>query len=342
MQKVKILSIDGGGIRGIIAVKILKEVERLCGGKIHDIFDLVAGTSTGGLIAAGLTLGKDGKPMYSLDEIEAVYRDHRATIFPPKNWIERNITSWFSPGYDVDGLESVLTNLLGEHRLSDCIKPVLISAYDIQNDSPVFFKTRHWIEEREENPTIEYTNSINARLFDVCRATSAGPTYFEPHKFTHYGKDKETRKKVPKEITCIDGGVFVNNPSLSAVAEILKHKIYYCGYGDIDIDNIYLLSIGTGSTSKSISLSSASTWGAINWVRPLIDIMMNGVNRATDYKTAQILRRNHYLRLDAELEAKFAQMDDASEATYNVWLDTADKIIKEQHDDLKRFVDAIC
>jgi patatin-like phospholipase/acyl hydrolase len=304
MNKFRILSIDGGGVRGLLAIKTLKEVERITGKKVHQLFDMVVGTSTGGLIACGLSVG-DGKgnPLYDLDHLEKIYTEERATIFPKPGFFTRLIGQYFNPTYGVLGLEDILDREFKDKRLSDCLIPIQIPTYDIAGDRPIFFKTREGVE----NPAIP---EINVLLRDICRATSAGPTYFPPHSFSFKNQPDEAAKI----INCVDGGVFINNPSLSAVAEVLKHGGYYSTRTQfIDLEDIKLLSLGTGNTPQEITFDMSSTWGAINWVRPLINIMMEGVTKATHYKTTQFLMENNYLRLDLELsDAKFARMDNAS------------------------------
>ena len=305
MNKFRILSIDGGGVRGLLAIKTLKEVERLTEKKVHELFDMIVGTSTGGMIACGLTVADEyGMPLYPLEHLEKIYIEERDNIFPAPGFFSRIIGKYFNPAYKANGLESILKREFKDKRIADCLIPVQIAAYDIEGDRPIFFKTRHGIEAKE-------VPEINVKLVDVCRATSAGPTYFSPHSFAYKaGKQDET-----KTINCIDGGVFVNNPSLTAIAEVLKHGGFYSMRTQfIDLKDIYLLSLGTGHTPQEITFEMSSTWGAINWVRPLMNIMMDGVSKATHYKVKQFLPDNQYLRVDFDLSNKeFSKMDNSSQ-----------------------------
>ena len=147
MKPFRILSIDGGGLRGIVPVLILQEIQRLLGGKpIHEMFDLIAGTSTGGLIAAGLTVSNDGaNPLYTLQDLEEIYCLRGGEIFPVRSGLRStldNITSLWNPEYSENGISEVLNDLLGERRLMDCLTPLLVTAYDLKHNEPLLFKSR--------------------------------------------------------------------------------------------------------------------------------------------------------------------------------------------------------
>ncbi len=312
-NKFRILSIDGGGVRGLLAIKTLRQIEAITGKKVPELFDMIVGTSTGGLIACGLSVGnEDGTFLYDTEYMERVYTEGRATIFPPQGFFTRLIGKYFNPAYSPRGLEEILAREFEDKRLADCLIPIQIATYDIAGSRPIFFKTRHGIKFREEE-------DINVKLFDVCRATSAGPTYFSPHSF--YLKDRNGT--AARRVNCIDGGVYINNPSLSAIAEVIKHAGFYSTRTQfIALEDICLLSLGTGSTPQEITFDMSSTWGAINWVRPLINIMMDGVNQVTDYKVKQFLMEDHYLRVDLHLpKADMASMDNASNDALKYLLD---------------------
>src|ERR1017187_5240931 len=117
----RILSIDGGGLRGIIPVKILQKLEELTGKRIYEMFDLVAGTSTGGIISCASTVkGADGKPKFTLADIEQLFAEKANTIFPATSGIGnifRGIKNLFRPEFSPDGLESVLMGYFSEERI---------------------------------------------------------------------------------------------------------------------------------------------------------------------------------------------------------------------------------
>ncbi len=194
-----VLSIDGGGIRGVIPAVLLKHIEEKVGKRVADIFDLIVGTSTGGILAAGLTVPKrDGTPKFSAEDMLALYADRGREIFDRSFW--RGITSAggaLDEQYDHKPLEKILKEYLGDSTLKDCIVPIVLTSYDIEKRQPYFFKTRRAREKKDRNHYLR----------DAARATSAAPTYFEP-TVTASLASKSTRRVL------IDGGVFVNNPGM--------------------------------------------------------------------------------------------------------------------------------
>ncbi len=312
MKPFRILSIDGGGLRGIVPVLILQEIQRLLKGKpIHEMFDLIAGTSTGGLIAAGLTVSQDGiNPFYSLKDLEDVYCKRGSEIFPIRGKLRNafdNITSFWNPEFSEEGINSVLSDLLGECRLMDCLTPLLITAYDLKHNEPLFFRSR----------TAAVDPEANACLFDICRATSAGPTYLPAYTFRFDGR----------EVTCIDGGVYINNPAMAAIAEISRYRSDpFYNRPDLEWSDIHVLSIGTGHYGGLVTGNQAKGWGKANWARPIIDIMMHGVNKTTHSHAKELLDQGNYLRLTIDIEVeKFACMTNASEEARTYLSDQVEK-----------------
>lgn len=316
----RILSIDGGGLRGIVPVQILKHIETITNKNIIDCFDFFAGTSTGGLITTGLTVKDQNgfSPKHSIADLEKIYLEEGKNIFPVKSkihkWYRSKSWSYLSkPQFKPDGLQLVLEKLLLNEngkplKINDCLKPIFIPTYDLATNSPLFFKGRY-----------AYHNSDdNVNLIDVCRATSAGPTYLPTYSFnySHQFGRLETDK-----VTTIDGGVFMNNPAMGALVEILKHKkdVFY-NYPNLKEEDIFILSIGTGHYSKDISYKSAN-WGKMKWIKPSIDIMMWGNNQAVDYQVNEGLKfpvtgNTNYLRLDVNIEdERFADMANSDEET---------------------------
>ncbi len=308
----KILSIDGGGLRGIIPVRILQKLEQLTGKKVHEMFDMISGTSTGGLIASFLTLrDKENpeKPMYGLDTLEKIYSQQGSVIFPlPGNkvseWL-RDLKSFFRPKFSDEGINKVLRQYLGNYtsppRLADSLLPILVSTYNLKINEPVFFKTS------EANGDA----SANALIFDICRATSAAPTYLPAYSFTYKNQ----------LATCIDGGVYVNNPSMASIAELKKYgkKGFYKKRDGSLVENlseVTVLSLGTGSYTGDITEQQAEHWGALAWVTHIIDIMMKGVNQSIDYESHEMLNQANYLRVNVTIpDPKYDEMDDARNET---------------------------
>ena len=292
MSKIRILSLDGGGLRGIIPLLILKEIERNEGRKIHELFDLITGTSTGGIIACGLTYTKDGKtPSLTLDQLIELYTTRGHEIFPYKTNIFSKaisgINSIFNPKFSPTGLDRLLGQYFGESTLRDMLKPTIVTSYDIKNNEVVMFKSR----------LSNVSNEYNARLKDVCRATSAAPTYLPSYEMNFKGKDR----------LLVDGGVYINNPAMAAVADVLKSR------PEVEVKDIECLSLGTGIYAKSLDIKTTG-WGMADWVKPITTLMMQASAKVVSYECDEIL--SNHLRLQVSInDEKKSDMADARPET---------------------------
>lgn len=293
---VRILSIDGGGIRGIIPGMILTSLEKKLQERtqsnktrLSDYFDLIAGTSTGGILScAYLTIDKHSTqavhpPLaYSAPYVADLYLKYGDIIF------KHHFLRWgiLKEKYDADGLEKILNIFFEDSMLTDLLKPCLITSYDIEGRKGHFFR-------QHKAKTDQF---YNFKVKDVARATSAAPTYFPT---------ETARSEMDVGFSLIDGGVFVNNPALCAYSEARQefkreHEEYH-----VTAKDIVILSLGTGSTRKPIENDKAEHWGAIQWIKPLIEVMMSGVADTVDYQLEQIYdsihANNQYLRINQEL-----------------------------------------
>ncbi len=320
MKTLRILSIDGGGLRGVVPVTILTELQNRIPKKknnhkkeIWECFDLIAGTSTGGLIASAITL-KDEKSIdprakYSLNEILNIYINRGKEIFPEHNWFANrwhDLKDIWRPIFSEEGIAKVFRDTVGESRISDCLTNILISTYDLNNNIPLFFKS---IDHK-------YDSNLDAQLYDICRATSAGPTYLPTYRFNY---PKNPKEELPHR-NCIDGGVFVNNPSMAALAEVLKNTKDYDATFQTnetpDLKNIFVLSIGTGTYSNSIKDKKSAYKGELFWAENISEIMMRGVNKTTHYEMTEIMKEDNYLRLTINIDKEeHSEMSDSSQGT---------------------------
>ncbi len=292
--KFRILSLDGGGLRGLTQLIILKRIEEKTGKRIHELFDLIIGTSTGAIIAAGLTATKNNKPCLTIDKLIDLYFDHGDKIFPTQsNYFKkflRKAKSITSSKYEVDGLKGQLERYFGDIRLSETIKPIIVTSYDVENNEVIMFKTRRTDE-------LGYDLS----LVDVCLSSTAAPSYFPPHEMNWMGVNG----------VFVDGGIYINNPSMAAVADALRHNY---GREDIKIEDIQLLSIGTGIYSKKIK-SESKDWGIVKWANNITTIMMQSTSKSVEYECEQ-MPFDKYLRLQFVLEEKeYIEMDDSRKST---------------------------
>jgi patatin-like phospholipase/acyl hydrolase len=287
MKARRILSLDGGGIRGIVSCIWLAGVDDALrqAGKpgLLQGFDLIAGSSTGAIVACGLAMG------FTPDKLADLYRTQRHVIFPGiagRLWSRggRLFTQGPSaPRYDAKGLEKVLKKVFGAATLGQAKLPVMVTSYDTISRTPIIFKS--FKSEHHDLP-----------MWEVCRASSAAPTYFPAHPMTIEGRKCAT----------IDGGVVANNPTACAIAEALRK--------DARVDNtqdLVVLSIGTGERTRSIDLKSAQEWGALEWAIPIIDVLFDGNTDSVDYIARQLVG-DGYFRMQTELLVGLDDLDDVS------------------------------
>ncbi|AWM13607.1 patatin [Flavobacterium sediminis] len=311
-KKIRILSLDGGGIRGIITCVILRYIEEQLqkidnpNAKIGDYFDLIAGTSTGGLLTAILLFPDNtNNAKFSVEEALDLYAKKGNSIFNVSFW-EGIINPFglFNEKISQKNLEKQLEDVFKYLELKDLTKPCLITSYDINQRKAKLFCSH------EAHSSLE-----NFFVKDVCRATSAAPTYFEPAKIKSlYGQ----------EFVLIDGGVFANNPALSAYAEARKIPFSEVLHDSLkpdypDINDIILVSIGTGEVFKSYTFEKFENAGKIKWISPLIDILLSSNAETVNYLLTKIYgtlgprNRKNYYRLMPQLKNASSDMDDTSQ-----------------------------
>jgi patatin-like phospholipase/acyl hydrolase len=308
VAKIKVLSIDGGGIRGIVPAVILAEFQKRLGRPLCTFFDLIAGTSTGGIIALGIgTACNNGAP-YDPDELVNLYRQNGPQIF--KKGLLTGEVEVFHPKYSPGGLETVLAKFFGTTELKTALTPLLISSYDLQSQLPFFFKSHR----------IAQDSKWNWPVASVARATSAAPTYFPP---LHLVRGEE-------DYALVDGGVFVNNPAMAAYAEA---RALYSGRGDV-----LVISVGTGDRNDAITYAKASDWGLLGWARQIAPVLMDSVSEAVDYEVQQILGEN-YRRLQLpNLNSSEAEMDNVEPANLAHLQDIAESYVAT----ISNMIDDIC
>ena len=303
MSRINVLSIDGGGIRGILPASILAAIEDGVGQSLHNVFDLIAGTSTGGIIALAIgTATKSGKP-YSPRDLLELYFQHGPAIF--KKNLFTPIKSFFGPKYSPHALEHALENFFGDAELRSALTPLLISSYDLATQLPYFFKSHRIAQEA----------SYNWKLKQIARATSAAPTFFPPCRLMEGGK----------EHALVDGGIFVNNPAMAAYAE--ARHLYP------EAAEFLMVSVGTGDRDDRIRYNEAKAWGLIGWARAIIPVIMESVSEAVDYELDAVFgaatQRQHF-RLQPRLSVASNQMDDTNSENLKNLRSEADSFLREK------------
>jgi patatin-like phospholipase/acyl hydrolase len=314
----KILSIDGGGIRGIIPALVLTEIERRTGKPISSLFDLIAGTSTGGIIALGVTKpDANGHPEYSAKQIAELYTGRGKKIFS-STILHQLSSAWglLDEKYPAKEVEKVFDEYFGEARLKDTLTNVLVTAFEIEQRTPWFFRSS----------MAKSKDEYDFPMKKVARATSAAPTYFEPLRLEGEGDDKG------KHWALVDGGVYANNPAMCALVD--ARTLY--GAGDV-----LVLSLGTGEPTEGLQWKDAKDWGLIGWARPLLDVVFEGVSDTVGYQLEQLCpaiegkSRAYRFRVPLPLlKTAIDDIDDATDATIEALQSVAENLIREKDRDL--------
>lgn len=325
MKKKKILSIDSGGIKGLIPAVIINYIETLIqnktnnkNAKIGDYFDMIAGTSTGGILACFYLCPSDEpnnkSAKYFASEAVKFYSEKGHEIFKPK--IEKSINklsnlflkredkegdanlfisslntanNLFTEEYSELGLEAILMETMGDTTLSSLLKHCFIISYDISTCQPVMFST----QDAKKYSHRDYY------LRDVARATSAAPTYF---------KLATIKSLAGASKHLIDGGIFAPNPTMCAIIE--ANKIFYDSPQSNIVEDFFVVSIGTGNEKEEYDYKKAQNWGIVHWAVPVINITMSALSTITDYQVKTLFDNakltNNYFRISPDLcNAKF-------------------------------------
>lgn len=327
----RILSIDGGGIRGVIPGQVLVALEEKLkikyddrDARIGDYFNLIAGTSTGGILACILLCPDSNnppRPLFTAEQAVELYLERGDEIFDANTW--QKISSGFGLAdekYSAQQLEDTLREYLEDVRLSQLIKPCLITAYDIKRRRAHFFNQ---MDAKEKGDGWDFY------IRDVARATSAAPTYFEAARIHSFAE-------LPYPL--VDGGVFANNPAMCAYAEARESFAE-----KPTAKKMVILSLGTGHAKKSYPYDKAKDWGKLEWVVPLIDILMSGVSETVDYQLKQIFdsvnAHDQYLRINPKLIHANPEMDDVSQMNLRALRQEGIEIAQKMDAELDRFVE---
>ena len=301
----RVLAIDGGGIRGLIPALVLTELERRTGRRSFEMFDLIAGTSTGGILACALC-APDPLPASDLVEL---YTGEGPKIFDRSLFQRiRSADGLLDEKYDDAALDRALERFLEHKRLAETRPDLIVPSYDTALPGPYFFKTT----KAKETPEAD-----DFPLSVVARATSAAPTYFEALE----AGDK----------ALVDGGVFATNPAMCALAEVLNQE-------NVRPRDVILLSLGCGQRTEKHSFDQIKDWGLVGWARPILDVVFDGVSDAVDYQLQRVLDPERYLRLQVELTLASDHLDDASEDNLAKLQAQAEELIATRSADLDALI----
>ncbi|KAG5065255.1 Patatin-like protein 2 [Glycine max] len=305
---VTILSIDGGGIRGIIPATILAfleaQLQELDGedARLADYFDVIAGTSTGGIVTAMLTAPNDNqRPLFAAKDIKPFYLEHCPKIFPQHSglWgsVGKLLRSLGGPKYNGKYLQEVVREKVRETRLHETLTNIVIPTFDIKTLQPIIFSSYQ----------IKRSPCLDARLSDICISTSAAPTYLPAYHFNN--KDSEGNMH---QFNLIDGGVCANNPTLVAMNQVTKQILNdnpdFFSIKPMEYGRFLIISLGTGTpkNEQKFNAQMAAKWGLLDWLTnsgstPLIDVFTQSSADMVDFHLATVTQalhsENNYLRI---------------------------------------------
>lgn len=281
-RRFQILALDGGGIKGLFSVQILAFFEKDHNVNIADHFDLIAGTSTGGLIALGLASGMTAK------DIANFYVTEGPNIFPssPRRWMQH----WFYRKYSQGPLEKALKDVFGEHRtISDLTKQIIVPSYDLGRGKVRIFKTPH-------HPRLARDGRV--KLWCVGLATTAAPTYFPATRCVDGAR-------------LIDGGIWANNPAMIAALEA-KSML------GASLSNIYILSIGTTRETKKRP-NYLDAGGKLRWAVQAADVIMEAQSSSVLGQLRHLLPETNVTRIDAVAPAQLFRLDNVNAQDLTGW-----------------------
>ncbi len=332
-DRFRVLSIDGGGIRGLITARVIARLEQLISAeageerRLADCFHMFAGTSTGGLLALGLTApdpANPSRPRLSGADLVKLYQEEGPRIFGDSLHKLISLGGWIAPKHSDAGLERALRERFGETKLSEALRELVVTSYDMSEPGPHFFK--RW-RARE-------TTDRDLSMVEVGLSTSAAPTYFPSRGLG--GR------------AFVDGGLFAANPSVAAIVEALKRRDEEPR--DLNPADLLLVSLGTGQHETGHPQSQVRRWGRIGWILPrrqdpaLIAAFLDGQSDAADHWTEILLNHEpgraaldpatrgagpRYFRLQTKL-AVSTPLDDASPRALAQLNEAADRLLSEQ------------
>lgn len=333
---ITILSIDGGGVRGIIPSTILEfleaKLQELDGPdvRIADYFDIIAGTSTGGLVTAMLACpNKNNRPLFTAKGITNFYLEQSSHIFPLITGCAKFVRALIGPLYSGTYLHKIIRENLGNIRLHQTLTNVMIPAYDIKFQEPAIFSTF-----AAKSRVLK-----DALLSDACIGTSAAPTVLPAYYFETKDSSGNT-----ESFNLIDGGVAANNPTLLAINEVTKEAL--SGNPDFllpssqirDTSKFLVVSLGTGMTAASYTAAEAAKWGLIQWLlngsnTPILDMFSQSSADIVDIVACIVFQaaqsQKNYLRIQVKLTGDTSSTVLSTKANLNNLVNIGKSLLEE-------------
>ncbi len=313
--KYKILSIDSGGINGVVSLEILCALEKQLSKPISEVFDYFVGSSAGGIIASLLNLKDDnGNPIYNVTEVAKIYKKYMNIIFD-RNWYSFGI---FSPIYDRKIMDKIFLEEFKNNTLTNTLKPITLLSFSLNTGKPNIWSTF----KAQKDPNLDYY------LRDAVGSTASAPIFFAP---------KITVKKDGSIMHDIDGGIFDANPLMTGIAELIEIKPH------LKKDDILIISIGPGrmNLDDSEKINNMLNYGFTGWVisKPNIVDLIIHADAISDAIQGQKLFPN-YFRLDPLIPKNLSSVDDTNPNTINK-LSIIAKKYTHNSSDFKKAIEAL-
>ncbi len=283
----RVLSIDGGGMRGIVPATFLERLENISGKSTAELFDVAVGTSTGSILAVGLNVpGEDGRARYTATDFVSMYKDLGAKIFHEDRSLLKVLDGITRPTYNPAGYEKILKDYFGATTMAELLSEVAVPSIELEDMSMHVFSRAKGLA----------SASDNFHVPEVIRAATAAPTFFPAASLTSL--DGKTRG------TFVDAGVSTNNPSMLAFAETKTFS---------DTSPSIFVSLGTGALTKPINAMKARNWGEAEWIKSIFDLQSDAQASYTESVVREILearRASYYHRFQVDLHQLPFAMDD--------------------------------
>lgn len=320
-DKVRVLSLDGGGIKSLITLKVLAYIEKKTGKKTAEMFDYIAGTSSGGMLTLYLTMPSENDPKvprYSANEIIEIFQYDSRQIFKEKTtakFFSKPAVQLFATPYQLKSMTEMGENRFKKYQMKDAVTDAFVLTFDTETNMPVPFKSYD-------------PNYNDAKMGMVAAATSVAPFYFSP--ITYYDK------AIGKKRTLIDGGLVAKNPSVFAYEESKKRN---------PNKDVFLLSLGAGYQEKTdYTYEKLKNWGFLKYSLPTYTFMLDGVTNTNDLymSTLSALDPNYkYCRFQPKLNKKdgFDNKPDNTDAkNFQILLNIGDKYVESIKPELDKMI----
>lgn len=282
---IRILSIDGGGMRGVIPARLLQELETLTGKRVFELFDAVVGTSTGALLSLGITVPDgQGGSKYAAEELVSLYDECGPVIFHKERGLRAFFKGFYRPTYDPSGYEDLLAKYFGETAVSDALLEVAVPSVSLETNTMDIFSRRA----ARADATLDFL------MRDIVRAATAAPTYFPAAQITSIDGSRAGH--------FVDAGISTNNPALLAFAEAKSLA---------PTAPVIMVSLGTGKAPSSIDPARASNWGEVEWLTAVFELQGDAQATYTHDVLSEMLVNDsdRFFRLQVGLQDVPPQMD---------------------------------